>query len=242
MTPLVASDSAHFPHLGASHPLERHRGARLSAATLLAVVLHGTAAFLLVARLERLPIDIDLTSEVPGPPPGSRTFEPTPVPLVPRIGEVHVPALDFGEIIPIEDLAPLEIPELAAGADWSPSIEEPAGSDGTGLGLETGRPGAFDALPPSSFQAGEQLTPVLLRTVAPEYPELARSAEVEGTVRFRVLVDRDGTVKETQLMDGSPMLVAAAREAVLQFRFRPAMQAGHPFAVWVEVPISFSLR
>jgi len=45
--------------------------------------------------------------------------------------------------------------------------------------------------------------PELIDFVTPEYPELARQAGFEGTVRVRVLVDEAGNVVEADLLSGT---------------------------------------
>ena len=87
----------------------------------------------------------------------------------------------------------------------------------------------------------EELPEATLR-VSPVYPEDARSAGVDGTVMVQALVLRDGTVGETRIVKSIPPLDAAASAAVRQWRFKPARTKGEPVAVWVGIPIKFSLR
>jgi TonB family protein len=77
--------------------------------------------------------------------------------------------------------------------------------------------------------------------VAPEYPDLAREAGIEGTVVVQVLVGADGRVKGDRVVKSIPALDAAAVAAVEQWKFRPATSGGQRVAVWVAVPVRFSL-
>jgi protein TonB len=77
---------------------------------------------------------------------------------------------------------------------------------------------------------------------SPIYPELARLADVEGTVLIRALIGRDGFVKEVGVVRGVPMLNEAAIVAIRGARFRPALQQHRPVAVWFVVPVRFTLR
>lgn len=52
----------------------------------------------------------------------------------------------------------------------------------------------------------------------------------------------DGTVSDTRITGSIPELDAAAAQAVRQWRFKPAQSKGQPVAVWVAVPIKFSLH
>src|SRR5690606_31751233 len=69
------------------------------------------------------------------------------------------------------------------------------------------------------------LTPELLPTdlefgtyVAPGYPFLALAARIQGTVRLALDFDPDGGVNEAQLVEGHPMLAAAAIKAAALWR------------------------
>ncbi|MBV9269374.1 MAG: energy transducer TonB [Acidobacteriaceae bacterium] len=81
----------------------------------------------------------------------------------------------------------------------------------------------------------------LISQVQPAYPPLARAAGVQGSVEFTVLIADDGTVKNAQLVRGHPLLVNAAREAVLQWRYRSTLLDGKPISVSAPVTVTFSL-
>jgi len=78
----------------------------------------------------------------------------------------------------------------------------------------------------------------LIRRVEPIYPSIARQIHLEGVVELRAIIARDGTVQQLQEVSGNPILVRAAREAVLQWRFRPTLLNGEP----VEVDTFFNVR
>ena len=84
--------------------------------------------------------------------------------------------------------------------------------------------------------------PEALYKVAPSYPEDARRAGIDGTVLVQALIGKDGHVKDTRVTKSIPMLDAAAVRAVLQWTFAPAKSKGKPVAVWVAVPVKFSLK
>jgi len=87
----------------------------------------------------------------------------------------------------------------------------------------------------------DELPEALVR-VPPEYPDLAREAGVSGTVMVQALVGRDGTVRDTRVVKSIPMLDAVAVRAVRQWTFKPARAEGKPVAVWVGIPVKFSLH
>jgi periplasmic protein TonB len=78
----------------------------------------------------------------------------------------------------------------------------------------------------------------LIHRVEPIYPSIARQIHLEGVVELRAIIARDGTVQQLQEVSGNPILVRAAREAVLQWRFRPTLLNGEP----VEVDTFFNVR
>jgi len=84
--------------------------------------------------------------------------------------------------------------------------------------------------------------PVPIFRVAPVYPDLAREAGVEGTVVLLTQVDEHGGVAGMRAVHSIPMLDDAAKDAVGQWKFRPATRLRHPVAASIEIPVRFSLH
>jgi protein TonB len=62
-----------------------------------------------------------------------------------------------------------------------------------------------------------------------EYTAQARSEGIEGKLKLKLIVGRDGSVMQVDVLSGvSPELDAAAVEAAKKWRFRPAMACGKP--------------
>jgi len=55
--------------------------------------------------------------------------------------------------------------------------------------------------------------------VMPSYPELAKQMRITGTVRLVAVVAPNGTVKMTEPVGGSPVLLKAAEDAVLKWKY-----------------------
>ena len=87
----------------------------------------------------------------------------------------------------------------------------------------------------------EQL-PKPIEKVPPAYPEWARQKGISGTVVVQALVGKDGRIKETRVVTSIPELDDYAVGSVKQWRFKPAMSDGKPVAVWVAIPVKFTLR
>ena len=58
--------------------------------------------------------------------------------------------------------------------------------------------------------------------VEPIYPEIARKMNLTGVVRLELVVAPNGTVKDTKVIGGNPILVNAAIDAVKKWRFEAA--------------------
>jgi TonB family protein len=82
----------------------------------------------------------------------------------------------------------------------------------------------------------------LVTRVAPDYPDVARQAGVEGTVTLRVEIGQDGTVQDIETISGPPLLARAAEEAVAQWRYVPTLVDGNPVNVVTTVSLEFHLK
>ncbi len=56
----------------------------------------------------------------------------------------------------------------------------------------------------------------------PEYPELARKLNIQGTARVLVTVANDGKVAGVKDLGGNPILVDALTQAVKKWKYEPA--------------------
>ena len=71
---------------------------------------------------------------------------------------------------------------------------------------------------------------------------MAQQAGIEGTVLVRVLVGKDGKIKDVIHIDGPAALKDAADACARTAVFRPALIDGKPVEVWVMMPVTFKLR
>ena len=83
--------------------------------------------------------------------------------------------------------------------------------------------------------------PQVTKRVRPTYPSVARAMELSGVVVVQALVGTDGTVKDAFIITGPPVFRDDALEAVWQWRFKPGIYRGAPVAVWVAIPVRFTL-
>jgi TonB family protein len=55
--------------------------------------------------------------------------------------------------------------------------------------------------------------------VSPVYPALAREMNIKGVVKMEVVVRANGSVKSTKIIEGNPLLLEAADQAVGGWKF-----------------------
>ena len=100
------------------------------------------------------------------------------------------------------------------------------------LGMLSSQPPAF------SQKAGKQVVTRRIKVrVEPSYPERARQFKLTGKVRIEVIVSPDGSIKNTRVVGGSPLLVDAALEAIKQWKYEPG-----PKETVEEIELLFQLR
>jgi TonB family protein len=106
-------------------------------------------------------------------------------------------------------------------------------------------PNFVDAAPPATPQrirvSASDHEKHLVKKIDPVYPPLARQARIAGTVKFTVIVGRDGSVLNLQLISGHPLLVQSAVEAVKQWQYSPTLLNGNPVEVVTQVSVVFAL-
>jgi protein TonB len=214
------------------------------AAIALVVALHVLAAVALMqmgavreAVRQTAPIFATLIpAPVPAPPPAAAERGPAPSPRpVPR------------PVVPP--------PPIAAATSTVPAAVEtaPTPSDAPIAPAATPVP----PMPPVAAAPAaptEVPAPIAPRTLSasevgfidpprPAYPPLSRKAGEQGRVLLRVLVDEAGRPAQVLLLQSSgyPRLDEAAAAAVRRARFRSTTDNGIAHAVWVLMPVNFTL-
>lgn len=106
------------------------------------------------------------------------------------------------------------------------------------------------AAPPPAPESGPAIKfvpydepPQLISKLQVEYPEIAREAGVDGTVRLRLFINKNGIVEDVIVDKGIPKtgLNEAAIEAVKDTRWKPAQQRDQAVGVWYSFPVRFTL-
>lgn len=102
------------------------------------------------------------------------------------------------------------------------------------------------AIPPDADQWDEPPRPMNMqevgRALEAEYPATLREAGVPGWVEVRLHVDATGVVTSLETVRASHEAFGPAAERALRhLRFRPARVEGRPVAVYVSIPVQFTL-
>jgi protein TonB len=82
---------------------------------------------------------------------------------------------------------------------------------------------------------------LVVHRVEPVYPQIAKTARVQGTVILAAVIGKDGTIQNLHVVSGHPLLTNAAMEAVKQWRYRPYILNGDPVEVDTQVEVHFTL-
>lgn len=173
--------------------------------------------------------------ELSAPPPLTQSEAPPPVAFTTAITSPSV-----GIAVPVPDAqAP---PEQTFASQSEIAALTPAAPLPTSTDQIVVVPPADEELPKYGEYVFVEELPEAVTRVQPVYPDVARDANVDGTVLVQALVGKDGRVKDTRVVRSVPMLDAAAESAVKQWVFKPALSNNRPVAVWVAVPVRFSLQ
>ncbi len=165
---------------------------------------------------------------------------------------------------PNQITAPPVVPDEITPANAGPSVgageTNDSGGDGPGLvpgpvGVPWGDPNSIanDLNVPVAvetprvedriYQAHEVTAPVILRRVEPRFPTAMQRAGMSATVVVRCVIDKQGNVRDAQVLVSSlPPFNAAVVSAVEQWRFKPATLSGRPVDSYLELRVRFESK
>lgn len=185
-----------------------------------------------------------LVAPPPPPPP------PPPAPPAPKVVIHHVSMEDLLKaptVIPKTIQQVKDTPEApqAAGVVGGVPGGVPGGSMGGVIGGMVGAPPPPPPKPaaPKRITVGGQVEESKkIYAPAPEYPQIAKMARVQGLVRLAAVISKDGTIQDLHLISGPPLLVNAAMQAVAKWRYQPTLLNGEPVDVDTEIDVNFTLQ
>ncbi len=68
----------------------------------------------------------------------------------------------------------------------------------------------------------QDLTRKVLKKVAAQYPAILKQRGIGGVVKLRVFINTNGTVRDSVVVGGNPILANCAQKAVKQWLFSPS--------------------
>ncbi len=173
----------------------------------------------------------------------SPTYIPNPYKL--RQEEFEVVDIDDQEIIdipppPVEAPPPPKVIEAAPDDEVADDVDIADTLMDLDMAISSSM-GSFQVVD-DGFVASST-NPVITFWAKPKYPEVARMAQVEGTVLVKVLVGPDGSVMQAQVMQSvHPLVNKAAIEAAYKCKFIPGKQRNIPVKAWMALPFNFRLN
>jgi periplasmic protein TonB len=154
-----------------------------------------------------------------------KDVQPVEAPAKPSLGDVHLaaPVVNHAADSPQE-------------GDAMPSIDTktvPAGADPFASASSHNPPAA-------PLPVGGDVKPAeLLKSIPPEYPAIAKSQHVSGSVQIDALIDASGNVASVKVLKGPTLLHRAALDAVKQWKYKPARLDGEPTSMHLTVTVEF---
>ena len=167
------------------------------------------------------------------PPPSRPTLASSPSIVEPLIPRIAVPTIVPKGIPPIDAAIGFSTDSITAPADRG------AGGSGVSRGLTFG-----DAATGNGAWRGNELLMHILTPARPRYPESLRQAQIDGHVVVRFTVDTTGRVdlSSVQIVTSThDLFTRAVREALGNFRFKPAEVGGRRVAALAEMPFDFQI-
>lgn len=233
-----------------SHNGQQRRTWATTLSFVIELVLLGAAVLAPLLYTDALPYHaLNVIIEAPAPPPAA------PAPRAPSAA-AHEPGrseINDGQVI-MPQVIPRTIKEIH---------DDAAGPDSLRDGVQGGVPG------PTSDGAGDRLLAqmlrsipaavpkaaaprtvrvssgvaegLLIRQVRPQYPALARTARIQGTVVLQATIGRDGSIQDLRVVSGHPLLAQAALDAVRQWRYRPYRLNDEAVEVDTTINVNFTL-
>jgi periplasmic protein TonB len=213
------------------------KGAQKPGSMVAALALNGSiiAAIMLSPMVVNPPEERSVTNthfvdpiDPPPPPPVDRSTEETKT-----LDPIFTPKSPFNPVKndnPIETTQdpPIGVQPLFDGKGDERIISEP---------VEVIKP--VDP-PPAVFKRASR-DPRYASNFQPDYPSGLLTRQIEGTATLRVLVGTDGRVREALIVSAThpDFGKAAQRQAMREWRFKPATRGGQPVEDWVTLPVTF---
>ncbi|HEY2393225.1 MAG TPA: TonB family protein [Candidatus Angelobacter sp.] len=208
----------------------------------------GLVGFLVLLPLiftEALPKGLTTNWLVAPPPP-----PPPPPPAAPQIQHVQ----KVSEIVDGALRTPNKIPKkiqmikeeeapAAAGVQGGVVGGVPGGSANGVIGGIIG-----SAAPPPKVATPQKLRistgvaeGLKIHDVTPSYPQMARIAHIQGDVLLQATISKSGVIENLRAVQGHPILIQSAMDAVKQWKYKPYILNGEAVEVETTIRVQFHM-
>jgi protein TonB len=134
--------------------------------------------------------------------------------------------------------------------DTPPGIPSGPGTDAPCVGcipLDDNRhqptpPADVRTQPPHRLVMTHLESAMLTHRVEPVYPALARQTHREGHVELHAIIATDGTIQSLQVVNGDPLFLQSALDAVGQWRYHPTILNGQPVEIDTYITVIYTLQ
>jgi len=226
----------------------RRKGAALFSFILQGLIV-GVLVLLPLWFLDTLPAQQLVTFLVAPPPPPPPPPPAAPMKVVPMVSQIVNGQLLAPSKIPkvVKMIKEEEAPPPATGVVGGVVGGVPGGQAGGVIGSlistanRTSNAPKAEEIPKRLVVSQGVSLGMLLSQVEPVYPMIAKRARVQGRVTLRAIISAQGTIESLQVIDGHPVLVGAAMDAVKQWRYKPYMLSGQPVEVETTVFVNFHI-
>lgn len=216
-------------------------------ATLIIVPLYTTETIQLHSY-EDIPLAAPPAAPPPPPPAAGRPVAPHMTSKRPSLtytlGKITAPTsipktISLGNAAPAPDLGGLEggVPGGVPGGQVGGSLGGVLGGTGASVPPPPPKPAARRIVRVGSTLRAPRQT----YSVQPDYPVLAKQERIWGAVVVDAVIDEQGNVVQAHVVSGHPLLITAALNAVLKWKYEPTLLNGTPVAVEMEVTVHFTL-
>jgi len=162
----------------------------------------------------------------------ARPAQPEPAPEKPALGDVRLAAPVVNRSTEQHSLSDSGLTGIA-----TKSVPQSGGPD------PFGGSAVNHNAPAAPLPVGGDVKPAeLIKTVAPEYPAIARTQRISGKVQIDALIDASGNVASEKIVSGPALLHRSALDAVRQWKYKPAMLDGEPTSMHLTVTVEFKAQ
>jgi protein TonB len=145
--------------------------------------------------------------------------------------------------VPIDFAFSDKIMEKGVAADRSATSESKASQMSSASSSPTAGPSTNSDASPKRVRVSSGVSQgLLIRQIAPVYPDAARRAHIEGVVLLAATINKEGRIADLQLISGPKELAPAAIGAVQQWRYKSYLLLGDPVEVETQIQVNFQLR